>query len=156
MIRILKCLFSGHCYEFDSNTYGDGIIHTGFKRTVLKCSHCNKYEAIDAFLVPNDKAPQHTSDGYHTFDELYYHRMMLFSVICNTYKDKAWKSLLHDDGTMYSNYFIVGISTDEGDYTYHYHEKYWGMFDVKQLERAPKWDGHEPKDITRLLNLVRR
>ena len=47
------------------------------------------------------------SDGYHTFDELYYHRMMLFSVICNTYKDKAWKSWLHDDGTMYNDYFYM-------------------------------------------------
>ena len=37
------------------------------------------------------------SDGYHTFDELYFHRMILFSVICNTYKEKAWKSKLHDD-----------------------------------------------------------
>jgi hypothetical protein len=33
-----------------------------------------------------------TSDGYHTFNELYYHRMILFSVICNQNKSKAWKS----------------------------------------------------------------
>ena len=39
-----------------------------------------------------------TSDGYHTFDELYYHRTVLFAVICNTYCDKAWKSWLHADG----------------------------------------------------------
>ena len=25
------------------------------------------------------------SDGYHTFEELYYHRMILFAVICNTH-----------------------------------------------------------------------
>lgn len=29
------------------------------------------------------------SDGYHTFNELYQHRMTLFSIICNTYKEKA-------------------------------------------------------------------
>lgn len=23
------------------------------------------------------------SDGYHSFNELYYHRMILFSIICN-------------------------------------------------------------------------
>lgn len=96
-----------------------------------------------------------TSDGYHTFDELYYHRMMLFAVICNTYKEKAWKSLLHDDGTMYKNYFIVGITTDEGDYSYHYHINNWHYFDVKTLEKAPKWDGHMPNDIERLLTLVK-
>jgi hypothetical protein len=96
------------------------------------------------------------SDGYHTFNELYYHRMILFSVICNQNKEKAWKSLLHDDGTMYENYFIVGITTKDGDYTYHYHKDYWDSFDVKILETAPKWDGHKPEDITRLVSLINR
>ena len=95
------------------------------------------------------------SDGYHTFDELYFHRMILFSIICNQNKEKAWKSKLHDDGTMYDNYFIVGITTPEGQYSYHYHMEYWGHFEgIKELERAPKWDGHQPKDITRLISLL--
>lgn len=94
------------------------------------------------------------SDGYHTFGELYHHRMVLFSIICNTYKDRAWKSKLHHDGTMYDNYFIVGVTTDEGDYTYHYHLDDWGRFDVKELEKAPVWDGHKPEDITRLYSLL--
>lgn len=95
-----------------------------------------------------------TSDGYHTFDELYYHRMILFSVICNQNKEKAWKSRLHDDGTMFDDYFIVGITTEQGDYSYHYHKSEWDYFKVKELERAPVFDGHKPKDITRLLTLV--
>lgn len=95
-----------------------------------------------------------TSDGYHTFDELYYHRMVLFSIICNQNKDLAWKSMKHHDGTMYENYFIVGISTPEGDYTYHYDIRDWNYFSVKKLKKAPKWDGHKPSDITRLLTLV--
>ena len=93
------------------------------------------------------------SDGFHTFDELYYHRMILFAVICNTYKEKSSKSKLHKDGTMYNGYFIVCVTTPEGDYSYHYDEKYWDLFDVKELDNAPKWDGHKPKDITRLLSL---
>lgn len=93
------------------------------------------------------------SDGYHTFDELYYHRMILFSVICNTYKNKAWKSWKHDNGTMYDDYFIIGISTDEGDFTYHYHKKYWNVFKVKELVKAPVFDGHTSKDIIRLCSL---
>jgi len=93
------------------------------------------------------------SDGYHTFNELYYHRMILFAVICNKHKEKAWKSKLHHDGTMYDNYFIVGVTTPEGDYTYHYHMDSWEVFEVKELEFAPEWDGHKPDDITRLLTL---
>jgi hypothetical protein len=94
------------------------------------------------------------SDGYHIFDELYHHRMVLFSIICNTHKEEAWKSLLHDDGSMFDNYFIVGIHTPKGHYTYHYHMDYWDVFDVKELKRAPEWDGHKPEDITRLYSLL--
>ena len=96
------------------------------------------------------------SDGYHTFDELYYHRCLLFSVICNKFKDKSWKSKLHYDGEIPfddPDMFIVGIDTPEGSYTYHYHMKYWDMFKCKELEKGKKWDGHEPKDIIRLLSL---
>ena len=91
------------------------------------------------------------SDGYHTFDELYYHRMVLFSIICNQNKEIAWKSKLHDDKTMFEDNFIVGVTTKEGQYSYHYHMDYWDMYDVEELEYAPKYDGHMPKDITRLL-----
>ena len=93
------------------------------------------------------------SDGYHTFDELYYHRMVLFSIICKKHKDISWKSKQHDDGTMFDDSFIVGITTPQGDYTYHYHLRDWDKFDVKEIDKAPKWDGHKPTDITRLLSI---
>ena len=80
-----------------------------------------KLNNIDKLL--NDKI-QEVTDGYHSFDELYYHRMILFSLICNQNKDKSWKSKLHYDKTMFDNYFIVGIETPEGQYTYHYHMQY--------------------------------
>lgn len=95
-----------------------------------------------------------TSDGYHTFNELYHHRMVLFSIICNTNKDKAFKSKLHADGTMFDDYFIVGVETPQGYYTYHYHMDDWDRFQAKELERAPEWDGHQPCDIDRLLTLA--
>ncbi|UUV46793.1 hypothetical protein [Bacillus phage vB_BanS-Thrax4] len=94
------------------------------------------------------------SDGYHTFDELYEHRMMLFLVICHTYKEQAWKSMLHSDGTMFDGSFIVGVTTPEGQYSYHYREQDYHLFKVKELEYAPEYDGHQPKDITRLLSLL--
>ena len=52
-----------------------------------------------------------TSDGYHTFNELYHHRAVLFSVIVKAFEDKAWKSRKHHDGTMYDGMFIVGVET---------------------------------------------
>ena len=84
-----------------------------------------------------------TSDGYHTFNELYHHRAVLFSVIVRAFPDQAWKSRKHHDGSMYDGMFIVGIETPDGQATYHYDIKpYWYMFECKELEYAPEWDGH--------------
>jgi hypothetical protein len=94
------------------------------------------------------------SDGHHTFHELYHHRAVLFSVICSVFRDKAWKSWKHADGTMFDDFFIVGVTTPEGNYTYHYKKDCWDMFAVKELEFAPEWDGHQPKDVGRLLSLA--
>ena len=96
------------------------------------------------------------SDGYHTFNGLYYQRMILFAALVKVYKDKARKSWRHEDGELCfgkDNYFIVGIDTPEGSYTYHYHGEYWGLFDCKELPVAKHWDGHTEKDVTRLLSL---
>lgn len=93
------------------------------------------------------------SDGFHSIDELYYHRMILFAALCKAYKNNAWKSWKHHDGTMYDDYFICGIETVQGDYTYHYHKDHWDQFDVREVALAPVWDGHKPEDVTRLLTL---
>ena len=86
-----------------------------------------------------------TSDGYHTFNELYHHRAVLFSVIVKAFPDHAWKSRKHHDGSMYDGMFIVGIETPDGQATYHYDvDPYWDMFKCKELEYAPEWDGHTP------------
>lgn len=97
-----------------------------------------KYKDIDVGSI---------SDGYHTYDELYRHRMVLFACLCSLNKDKAWKSLKHHDGTMYDNFFIVGMETPYGQVSYHYSiNEGWNLFDVKELDNAPEWDGHTPED----------
>ena len=87
-----------------------------------------------------------TSDGYHTFNELYHHRAVLFSVIVKSFPDNAWKAKKHHDGSMYEGMFIVGIETPAGQATYHYDiDPYWDMFRCKEVEFAPEWDGHTPQ-----------
>ena len=95
------------------------------------------------------------SDGYHTFNSLYNQRLCLFAALVNAYKDKAWKSRLHHDGEpcFGGGWFIVGITTPAGDYTYHYELKDWNLFDCKVLDKAHEWDGHTDKDVTRVLTL---
>lgn len=96
-----------------------------------------------------------TSDGYHTFNELYDHRARLFSVVVRDHREIAWKSRLHHDGTMYDGMFIVGVETPQGQATYHYDiDPYWDIFDCKELVRAPEWDGHTPEQaISRIASL---
>lgn len=105
-----------------------------------------------------EKNPGKISDGYHTFNELYHHRAVLFSVICNEHSDLAWKSKRHHDPAeqMYNGMFVVGINTPDGQATYHYDvDPYWDMFHVKELECAPEWDGHTPAQaIERIGKLV--
>lgn len=105
---------------------------------------CASVDAL-ALLKAQEPITGETSDGYHTFNELYHHRAVLFSVIVANYKDRAWKSVRHHDGTMYDGMFIVGIDTPDGQATYHYDiDPYWDMFDCKVREFAPEWDGHTP------------
>lgn len=97
------------------------------------------------------------SDGFHTFNGLYEQRMILFAALVKAYKGKAWKSYRHEDGEWCfgGGWFIVGIDTPEGSYTYHYENKYWDMFDCIDLPRAKHWDGHTEADAeTRLMSLA--
>ena len=97
------------------------------------------------------------SDGYHTFNQLYHQRAVLFATIVKQNKEKAWKSWKHEDGNFCfdsnKEWFIVGVDTPEGSYTYHYEKKYWDMFDCVELEHGKLWDGHTEEDVTRLLSL---
>lgn len=122
------------------------------KMSEWKCPTCGK-----SIFMKKPFRTGNISDGFHTFDELYHHRAILFSVICNNHKDIAWKSKQHDDPNepMYDGMFIVGIETPKGQATYHYDiDPYWDIFKVKELERAPKWDGHTPDEaIERIASL---
>lgn len=118
-------------------------------------NHPERHAAI-ADLIEPCPIDGETSDGYHTFNALYHHRAVLFSVIVATFGERAWKSKLHADGTMYEGMFIVGIETPDGQATYHYNvEPYWNLFRCKEMDRAPEWDGHTPEQaIERIGKLV--
>ncbi len=98
------------------------------------------------------------SDGYHTFEELYYQRTVLLSIICNTNPNISWKSKKHFDeenDPMFEGYFIIGINTPTGEATYHIKLKYWEMFDVPEIEHAPKYDGYSSDEVLKRLQTLR-
>lgn len=130
---------------------------------ILACVDYERGNIFDylADLIEPCPIDGETSDGYHTFNELYHHRAVLFSVIVATFGERAWKSKLHADGTMYDGMFIVGIETPDGQATYHYDiDPYWNMFRCTELRRAPEWDGHTPNQaierIGKLADLIDR
>jgi hypothetical protein len=138
----IKVVICPDCLELDSQ------LNCFLSGNVFQCNHCN-------LIFKSEKNyTGRISDGYHSFDELYYHKMILFSTICNIYKNKSWKSKFHHDGTMYKNHFIVGINTPKGHFSYHFEIKHWDMFKIGIYDKAPKWDGHKSKDIDRLLSLL--
>jgi hypothetical protein len=109
-------------------------------------------------------------DGFHTFDELYDMRLALtialFKQLYDKYTKKyqvnpIWKSKLHEDGTMFENFFVVGAfppSQHFGEHetiTFHYPIEHWNSFWFAAiLDKAPPFDGHTAKDVMeRLKNL---
>jgi len=104
-------------------------------------------------------------DGYHTFSELYDHRIMLFIALCKKiqkpeyYGDArnvvgnngkmVWRSKLHHGGTGYNGWFIMGINKKSGEQiSYHLPLSCWEETTFAEtLDRAPEWDGHTSDDV---------
>lgn len=93
------------------------------------------------------------SDGYHTFNELYRYRMLYNAAWFNTVLHgklnprEVVKSHKHNDGEecFGGGWFIVMAQLPTGQISNHYENKYWYLFDVPEVEKAPKWDGHTPE-----------
>lgn len=102
------------------------------------------------------------SDGFHTFDELYDHRSVLFVALMQRMNKQAWVARWHDDGTMFDGFFIAGINLPQGQVTYHLKREPWFALlqdckePIKYTDYAPPFDGHSPADvIDRLSRWVR-
>lgn len=97
------------------------------------------------------------SDGYHTFDELYHHRCLLFAALLGAYPSMSWKSRLHFDATEYKDWFIAGLDLPTGQITYHLPAWMWKMTRARIVPKAPSWDGHTSEDVcTRLQAWIER
>jgi hypothetical protein len=111
-------------------------------------------EKVINWLIKTTKADTNKiSDGYHTFEELYEHRITLFAKISNIWRFnefgvRSWKSVEHSDGSVWEGWFIAGIGRKKRkQITYHIPMKNWDDFRCEVIEKAPKYDGHTPKDV---------
>lgn len=118
-----------------------------------------KEEAINTIIAGGCDTNK-ISDGYHTFEELYEHRIILFIALCRmidgsmeSTDGEVWKSKKHSDGTEWNGWFLLGINQDKGNQiTYHLSEKYWDDCEFAvTLEQAPEFDGHTSQDVLKRL-----
>lgn len=98
------------------------------------------------------------SDTYHSFSELYDHRVQLWLTLCERYKrafDRdlgdvlVWRSKLHSDGSSFKGWFVLGIGENPGEQiTYHLPISKWDECNfAKTLPKAPTFDGHTSSDV---------
>jgi len=102
-----------------------------------------------------------TSDGYHTFRELYEYRKAYNALLFNQWAAlglyDVHKSWLHSDGgpCFGGGWFIVVAQMPTGQISNHYKADDWPLFAVPERERGAEWDGHTPQiALERLLALA--
>lgn len=103
-----------------------------------------------------------TSDGYHTFDELYRFRLLYNAALFRSWSGfqnkpsgvfdvhKSWR---HHDGEecFGGGWFIVMATLPTGQISNHYEAGDWDLFDIPERERADEWDGHTAADVAQRL-----
>lgn len=120
-------------------------------------THAAKCKTNDVNFAAGNVIPRECDcDGYHTFDELYDHRITLFIVLCDYLacetKLKIWRSKRHSDGELCfgtGTQYVLGIGTIPGkQITYHIPIERWEETRFAEtMETAPEWDGHTSDDV---------
>lgn len=133
-------------------------------------------EQAEEMEAEQSKVTENTSDGYHTFKELYEFRKAYNVALFNEWGKKRqgkftpewgvidWqpqydvhKSWRHNDGELCfgGGWFIVVAVLPSGQISNHYKAEDWDLFKIPEVEKAKyPFDGHTGSDvINRLLNL---
>ena len=120
-------------------------------------------EDINALIAVGNKQgtldTNKVSDTFHTFEELYAHRIELFITLCRLSQYYAartglmhyrpWRSKAHSDGSQLAGWFVLGLEKEYGkQITYHLPISYWDQTNfVDGYDKAPDWDGHTSDDV---------
>lgn len=130
------------------------------------------FEKAQVMYKAESPITENTSDGYHTFKELYEFRKAYNVALFNEwgrkglipnpngsyhpkyYVHKSWK---HHDGELCfgGGWFIVVAVLPTGQISNHYKAEDWDLFKIPETEKALfEFDGHTSEDvINRLLKL---
>lgn len=100
-----------------------------------------------------------TSDGYHTFNELYEFRLLYNAALFNEWaKQKLYdvhKSWHHadapNDSIFGKGWFVVYAELPTGQISNHYAPEHWILFNVPETPTGATWDGHSAEDVAKRL-----
>ena len=166
MFGFIKSLRCKHDYRFVRNLYGDEINLYGGARSVWQCANCGKLQ-FRSNLFNEDKVVVtdingfreyrnigEVSDGYHTFNDLYYYQMLYNAAFFKTLPAEyhPHKSFKHYNEKMEieecfgGGWFIVMAQLPTGQISNHYDIKYWDLFCLPEQDCCDLWDGHTPKE----------
>ena len=104
-----------------------------------------------------------TSDGYHTFAELYEFRKVYNAALFNEWAKfdipqyNVHKSIRHHDGEYCfgGGWFIVVAVLPTGQISNHYELKDWDLFKIPAKDRALfEFDGHTSADVLKRLSAL--
>lgn len=102
-----------------------------------------------------------TSDGFHTFDELYEFRMVYNAALFNEWakmdKYNVHKSIRHYDGEecFGGGWFIVIANLPTGQISNHYKIEHWDLFQIPSFNKAQcEFDGHTSEDVIKRLKAL--
>lgn len=127
-----------------------------------KKQHSEKCEANPKHKNFEPLESECTCDGYHTFDELYEHRYVLWIALAKVLAEtdfsewgsrcpNVWRSKFHSDGkpAFDGKWFLLGIEKEKGtQITYHLPIERWDECEFAEtLEKAPEFDGHTSDDV---------
>ena len=133
--------------------------------SVLAADLKRRADALRTALGQPEQGPVpidgNTSDGYHTFNELYEFRKAYNAALFNEWsaggKCSVHKSWRHHDGELCfgGGWFIVVAVLPEGQISNHYEARDWSLFAIPETERALfKFDGHNGSDVVARLKVL--
>jgi hypothetical protein len=120
-------------------------------------------EVNDAVASLSSEDRNKVQDGYHSFSELYKHRITLYITLCRVLSihsgpsNPIWCSKKQSDGNEIKGWFLLGINkTSNYQITYHLPNSEWEEVSkfAEVLNTAPVWDGHTSNDVLMRLNWI--
>jgi len=120
----------------------------------------SKEDAVN-YIISDGCDTNKISDGYHTFEELYEHRIHLFIALCKIIDSEwglgpncPWKTKKYSDGSLIEGgWFLLGTGIAKGkQITYHLPISKWDDCSfVREFDKAPEFDGHTSDHVLQRL-----